>query len=138
MAGGDAGQAAEEGEVFEGAAGLRAEFAALESALGDPETHADLASARRIGRRYAELTPIVKGMDEYERLAADLEAARELADHTPASRSKPRNCPPASTSSRNDSHGCSRRATPTTPPMPWWKSSPARAARSRPCSPATC
>ncbi len=66
--------------MFENAQPLRDEFAALESALGDPETHADLASARRIGRRYAELTPIVKGMDEYERLAADLEAARELAE----------------------------------------------------------
>jgi peptide chain release factor 1 len=69
--------------VFEGAEGLRAEFAALEGALADPETHADLARARRVGRRYAELTPIVKGMDEYERLSADLEAARELAEADP-------------------------------------------------------
>src|SRR5918997_309801 len=66
--------------MFEGAGPLREEFAALEAALADPATHADLAKARKVGRRYAELTPIVKGMDEYERIAADLSAAPELAE----------------------------------------------------------
>jgi peptide chain release factor 1 len=65
--------------MFESARHLRDEFAELESSLGDPAVHADVAKARRIGRRYAELTPIVTSMDEYERLADDLEAARELA-----------------------------------------------------------
>jgi peptide chain release factor 1 len=41
--------------------------------------HADVTRARKVGRRYAELTPIVRGMEEYERLADDLTAARELA-----------------------------------------------------------
>ena len=53
--------------MFETAQPLRDEFAALEAALADPEIHADLARARKVGRRYAELTPIVTGMDEYER-----------------------------------------------------------------------
>ncbi|HWI00667.1 MAG TPA: peptide chain release factor 1 [Propionibacteriaceae bacterium] len=66
--------------MFEAAAPLRDEFATLEAALSDPETHADLARARKVGRRYAELTPIVRGMDEYERTAADLAAAKELAE----------------------------------------------------------
>jgi peptide chain release factor 1 len=66
--------------VFESARPLRDEFATLEAALSDPETHSDLARARRVGRRYAELTPIVRGMDEYERTAADLTAANELAE----------------------------------------------------------
>jgi peptide chain release factor 1 len=66
--------------VFENAGPLRDEFAALEAALSDPETHGDLARARKVGRRYAELTPIVRGMEEYERTAADLAAARELAE----------------------------------------------------------
>jgi peptide chain release factor 1 len=66
--------------VFENAQPLREEFAALEAALSDPDTHADLARARKVGRRYAELTPIVRGMDEYERTAADLAAAKELAE----------------------------------------------------------
>src|ERR687893_157800 len=66
--------------MFEGAEPLREEFAELEAALADPETHADLARARKVGRRYAELTPIVRGMEEYERTADDLAAARELAE----------------------------------------------------------
>jgi len=64
--------------VFELAQHLRDEFAELERALADPGVHADAARARRVGRRYAELTPIVRWMDEYERLSDDLAAAREL------------------------------------------------------------
>ena len=52
-------------------------------ALSDPAVHADLARARKVGRRYAELTPIVRAMDEYERLSDDLAAARELAAEDP-------------------------------------------------------
>lgn len=69
--------------MFEAAEGLRTEFAELERALADPGTHADLAKARRIGRRYAELTPIVRNLDAYDRLSEDLAAARELADEDP-------------------------------------------------------
>ncbi|WP_232547734.1 peptide chain release factor 1 [Propioniciclava soli] len=65
--------------MFEAAAGLREEYAALESQLADPATHADLAVARRAGRRYAELTPIVSALAEHEQVTADLAAARELA-----------------------------------------------------------
>ena len=66
--------------MFENAQPLRDEFAALEAALSDPEIHADLAKARRIGRRYAELTPIVRGIEDYQRTADDLAAAREFAE----------------------------------------------------------
>ncbi|WP_091178719.1 peptide chain release factor 1 [Microlunatus flavus] len=69
--------------MFESAEPLREEFAQLEAALSDPATHADLAKARRIGRRYAELTPIVKGLDEHHRLVEDIAAARELAADDP-------------------------------------------------------
>jgi len=65
--------------MFEAAESLRREFADLEARLADPATHADLALARRIGRRYSELTPIVKGLAEYDALTDDLTAARELA-----------------------------------------------------------
>lgn len=65
--------------MFEAAASLREEFAHLEAQLADPATHGDLVRARRIGRRYAELTPIVKGLAEYDQLSDDLAAARELA-----------------------------------------------------------
>ena len=64
--------------MFEAAEPLLAEFAELERQLADPATHSDLAKARRIGRRYAELTPIVKAMDAHRRLTDDLEAATEL------------------------------------------------------------
>lgn len=66
--------------MFEAAAGLREEFAQLETQLADPAIHADMAASRRIGRRYAELTPIIIGLTAHERLTADLEAARDLAD----------------------------------------------------------
>lgn len=65
--------------MFEAADSLRAEFADLERQLSDPSIHGDLARSRRIGRRYAELTPIVKGLESYDALQADLSAAVELA-----------------------------------------------------------
>ncbi|GAA1847916.1 peptide chain release factor 1 [Microlunatus capsulatus] len=70
--------------MFEQAQPLVEEFAALEASMSDPAVHADLARARRIGRRYAELTPVVKGLDEYHRLTDDLTAARELAADDPS------------------------------------------------------
>jgi peptide chain release factor 1 len=65
--------------MFESAAPLRDEFAELEAALSDPTIHADLPRARRVGRRYAELTPIVRALEEHDRLSDDLAAAREFA-----------------------------------------------------------
>ena len=65
--------------MFEAAEPLLQEFAALETELADPAIHADVARSRRVGRRYAELTPIVKAMAEYNALTDDLSAARELA-----------------------------------------------------------
>ncbi|GAB3704086.1 peptide chain release factor 1 [Mariniluteicoccus flavus] len=58
---------------------LRAEFADLERRMADADVHADPALARRIGRRYAELTPIVKALAEHATLTDDLAAAVELA-----------------------------------------------------------
>ena len=45
--------------------------------------HADQARARELGRRYAELGPLVAAVREQEALAADLEAAREMAAEDP-------------------------------------------------------
>jgi peptide chain release factor 1 len=55
------------------------EYAELEKRLADPAIHADQAAARRVGRRFAELTPIHKTAAELEAARADLTAARELA-----------------------------------------------------------
>ncbi|WP_420175343.1 peptide chain release factor 1 [Luteococcus sp. OSA5] len=65
--------------MFEQAEGLRHEFAALEQQMADPAIHADVARSRKVGRRYAQLTPIVKALAEHEQVVDDLAAARELA-----------------------------------------------------------
>ena len=66
--------------MFESAAHLVDEYAAIEAELADPTLHADPARSRRVGRRYAALRPIVEGITAYERLVADRDAAAELAD----------------------------------------------------------
>jgi peptide chain release factor 1 len=60
------------------------EHAGLEARLADPEVHTDQALARRLGRRYAELAPIVATAGELGRAEADLADARELAREDPA------------------------------------------------------
>ncbi|KAB1161646.1 peptide chain release factor 1 [Micromonospora sp. DT46] len=59
-------------------AALLDEYAELEKRLADPAIHADQNTARRVGRRYAELVPLHKAAGELEQARADLAAAREL------------------------------------------------------------
>jgi len=66
--------------MAEGIAALLEEFELLERQMADPATHADMALSRRVGRRYAELTPIVKALQTKDHVADDLAAARELAE----------------------------------------------------------
>lgn len=70
--------------MFEAAAELQVEFAELERKLSDPAVHADPVASRKIGRRYAELTPIIKNLAAYRQLSADLAASQELADEDEA------------------------------------------------------
>src|SRR5437764_10740176 len=72
--------AAKEGAVFDQLDELVAEYAALEKQLADPTIHADQGKARTLGRRYAELGPVVAAYGEWRRLGDDLGAAHELAD----------------------------------------------------------
>ncbi|MGK5742503.1 peptide chain release factor 1 [Micromonospora sp. URMC 103] len=65
-------------------AALLDEYAALEKRLADPAIHADQATARRVGRRYAELVPLHKAAGELAQARADLAAARELAAEDPS------------------------------------------------------
>ncbi|WP_186762789.1 peptide chain release factor 1 [Lentzea tibetensis] len=58
---------------------LLAEYTELEQKLADPSVHADQAGARKLGKRYAALGPIVKTAREIEQVRNDLEAAKELA-----------------------------------------------------------
>ena len=63
--------------------GLAAEYADLERRLADPAVHADQATARRLGRRYAELGPVVAAYRQWRVTTGDLQAARELAEEDP-------------------------------------------------------
>jgi len=65
--------------VFDRLGGLAAEHAELESALAEPGVHADQDRARALGRRYAELTPVVHAYLDWQRTVADQEAAQELS-----------------------------------------------------------
>jgi peptide chain release factor 1 len=58
---------------------LLAEHADLERQLSDPALHADAGAARKVGRRFAQLSPIVSTHRKLETARGDLEAARELA-----------------------------------------------------------
>jgi peptide chain release factor 1 len=60
-----------------------AEYAELEDQLADPAVHGDQARARELGRRYAELGPLVAAIREQQSATADLEAAREMAAEDP-------------------------------------------------------
>jgi peptide chain release factor 1 len=62
---------------------LLAEYAELEQRLADPAIHADQNTARRVGRRFAELTPIAKTEAELSHVRGDLSAAREFAADDP-------------------------------------------------------
>jgi len=55
------------------------EHADLERQLSDPELHGDAANARRVGKRFSQLAPIVATYRKLEAARGDLEAARELA-----------------------------------------------------------
>lgn len=58
---------------------LLAEHAQLETQLADPDLHGDPAQARKVGRRFAQLAPIVATHRKLTAARDDLEAARELA-----------------------------------------------------------
>ena len=63
---------------------LLAEHAELERKLADPSVHADQSQARRLGRRYAELSQIAETAHQLETTQGDLATARELAGEDPS------------------------------------------------------
>ena len=64
--------------MFEAVESLVEEHAALEQRMADPTVHADPAQAKKVGRRYAELTAVLRTYREWQQVGDDLEAAREL------------------------------------------------------------
>ena len=63
---------------------LLEEYAQLEKQMEDPSIHSDQALVRRVGRRFAELSPLYAANAELEAARADLAAARELAAEDPS------------------------------------------------------
>ena len=59
------------------------EYAELEAAMADPSLHDDQGKARQLGRRYAQLGPVVAGFKEWKSADDDLNAAKELAATDP-------------------------------------------------------
>jgi len=70
--------------VFEAVTALRTEHAELEQRLADPAVHSDAGLLRRLHRRYAALSAVLRADDELRIVTDDLEAARELAGEDPA------------------------------------------------------
>ncbi|GAA4812932.1 peptide chain release factor 1 [Tomitella cavernea] len=58
---------------------ILAEYAGLQQQMSDPALHDDPAAARRVGKRFAQLSPLIAVHDRLAVARADLEAARELA-----------------------------------------------------------
>ncbi|MBV9639468.1 MAG: PCRF domain-containing protein, partial [Mycobacteriaceae bacterium] len=58
---------------------LVTEHAELERQLADPELHADPAKARKVGRRFAQVAPIIATYRKLNAAREDLDTARELA-----------------------------------------------------------
>ncbi|QEO13445.1 peptide chain release factor 1 [Agromyces intestinalis] len=65
--------------MFESVRSLIAEHGELQEELADPALHADAARAKKVNRRYAELSRIVHAHEVWVQAGDDLEAARELA-----------------------------------------------------------
>jgi peptide chain release factor 1 len=63
---------------------LLAEYDEVEKALADPAVHADQARARKLGRRFAELAPVVAASGELDVARDDYATARELAAEDPS------------------------------------------------------
>ena len=70
-------------ERFATAIELVNEYAELEQKMADPSIHADAGNARKLGRRYAQLGPVVAGYRKWKKSVDDLAAAKELVDVDP-------------------------------------------------------
>jgi len=59
------------------------EYEQLEKDMADPSMHADQGKARQLGKRYAQLGPVIAGYRAFKKSEEDLTAARELAEVEP-------------------------------------------------------
>lgn len=65
--------------MFESVQTLIDEHRRVQEELSDPAVHADAARAKRVNRRYAELSRIIAAHEAWVAASDDLDAARELA-----------------------------------------------------------
>ncbi len=65
--------------MFETVKVLEDEYLRAETELADPSIHADQAAARKLGKRHAELRPIIEAYRKWLGVVADIEAAKELS-----------------------------------------------------------
>lgn len=79
----EGGQKVSNVDRFASAHELVSEYAQLEAQMADPSIHNDQGRARLLGRRYAQLGPVVAGFREWRAAEDDLTAARELAETDP-------------------------------------------------------
>jgi peptide chain release factor 1 len=70
--------------LLDSLAGLRSEHASLQQQLSDSAVHSNPALAKKLNRRYAELSAILQADDDVKRLEEDLAAAKELASEDAA------------------------------------------------------
>lgn len=69
--------------MFEAVEELIGEHAELENQLADPAIHADQARARKLNKRYAELSPVIAAYRSWKQTGDDITTARELAADDP-------------------------------------------------------
>ncbi len=98
-----------------------AEHADLERRLADPSVHADAATARKLGRRYSQIGPVVAVARELAALREDEAAARELAAEDPGVRRRGRRAGGRADVLGPGSRACSCRAIRTTPTTSSWR-----------------
>jgi peptide chain release factor 1 len=60
------------------------EYTDVEQQLANPAVHGDQAAARQLGRRYAQLRPVVAAYREWQTASDDLAAAREFVADDPS------------------------------------------------------
>ena len=60
------------------------EYEALEAEMADPSIHSDQGKARQLGKRYAQLGPVIAGYRAWKSASDDLAAAKEMAAEDPA------------------------------------------------------
>jgi len=63
---------------------LLTEYESLEAQMADPSIHSDQNKARSLGKRYAQLGPVIAGYRAYKLAEEDLIAGKELAESDPA------------------------------------------------------